>query len=246
MACLLLLLPVLVLSTHSLRAEERTACLDDAMLIFDASKSMAAADADAAGLRRIDSVRAALARVLPGIAPKRRLGLITYGPGDDDACTNVTLALRPQIDAAKKIQSAVNDLLPGGRTPLTRAVRMAADVLEFRRRPGTIVLLTDGEESCGGDPCALARAIKAEAAGLVVHVVSYRIKDSLGSDQVFQARCLAEETGGTSVDANTTSELVDALEKTLSCPLISKAPGAPAGTRLGKRALKSRSVASAR
>jgi Ca-activated chloride channel family protein len=238
----------LVFAPACASAQERTACSDDAMLVFDASSSMAAADVDKAGLRRIDSVRTALARILPSVAPKRRLGLVTYGPGPRDACENVTLELRPQLDAAAKIQSVVNDLIPAGRTPLTRAVSMAASALDARNRPATIVLLTDGEETCRADPCALAKTLKSQAPGLVVHVVSYRIKDSLGSDQVFHARCLAEQTGGLSVQADTTSELVDALQKTLGCPLLSRSwqpESLPSSTR-SVAPSTTRSVASVR
>jgi Ca-activated chloride channel family protein len=191
------------------------------MLVFDASQSMAAADGDNAGLRRIDSVRSALAKILPRVAPRRRLGLISYGPGGLPACANIRLQLRPHLDAAKKIQGLVNELKPAGRTPLTRAVRSAAEALGHRDRPATIVLLTDGEETCSGAPCELARALKREGAGLTVHVISYRIKDSLGSDGVFESRCLADETGGLYVATETADELAAALEKVFACPFIS-------------------------
>ena len=218
-------------------AEEKSPCTEDAMLVFDASKSMAAADAGAAGLRRIDSVRTALARVLPRVAPRRRLGLITYGPGSRAVCSNIALELRPRLDAADRIQARVNALLPEGRTPLTSAVRRAADALGRSGRPGTIVLLTDGEESCNGAPCDLAKALKAENANLTVHVVSYRIKGSIGSDGVFKAACLAKETGGLYVATETIDELAAELEKMLACPYVSERP---------RRSLRSRSVASVR
>jgi Ca-activated chloride channel family protein len=100
---------------------------------------------------------------------------------------------------------------------------MAADALGYRERPATIVLLTDGEETCGGSPCALARALKARGAGITVHVVSYRIKSSLGSSGVFGAMCLADETGGEYYSTETADELAAALEKVLACPLLSDA-----------------------
>lgn len=205
------------------RAQERPACMEDAMVIFDASKSMAASDSSVEGLRRIDSVRSALAKVLPKVPRERRLGLVTYGPGSRAACDNVALELRPQSDAARTIMNRVNALQPDGRTPLTFAVELAADVLDYRNRPATIVLVTDGEETCGGAPCALAKKLQAEAAGLVVHVIGYRLKDALGSDGKFQSRCLADETGGLYISTETVDELTAALEKTLSCPLISMA-----------------------
>lgn len=204
-------------------AQDRQACTEDAMIVFDASRSMDASDADDAGLRRIDSVRGALARILPDVARKRRLGLVSYGPGPAETCANVTLQLMPAPNAAQRIIDRVNSLRPDGRTPLTQAVRVAADALRYREQPATIVLLTDGEETCRADPCALARRLEAEGAALTVHVISYRIADSLGSKGVFKARCLADETGGTYASASTAEEVAEALGRALLCPLLSEA-----------------------
>jgi Ca-activated chloride channel family protein len=207
----------------NVHAQQSQPCTEDAMLVFDASKSMAAAAGDNTGLRRIDSVRTALARILPRVAPKRRLGLITYGPGSRPACVNVSLEFRPVPNAAAQIMSRLESLKPDGKTPLTRAIRMAADALDYRNRPATIVLLTDGEETCGGGPCALARLLKAEGARTTVHVISYRIASAVGSDGVFASRCLADETGGLYVAADTVDEVAAALETALACPMISEA-----------------------
>ena len=55
--------------------------------------------------------------------------------------------------------SAVNGLVPAGKTPLTSAVEQAAEVLNYRSKPGVIVVVTDGEETCGGSPCALGKQL---------------------------------------------------------------------------------------
>ena len=60
------------------------------------------------------------------------------------------LDLKPTPSAADRIMAAIDALRPAGRTPLTDAVAQAADVLNFRHKPGLIVVLTDGEETCGG------------------------------------------------------------------------------------------------
>lgn len=204
-------------------ADTPSTCADDAMLVFDASGSMTSTDTDTDGLKRIDRVRAALRRVVPAVAPTRRLGLVTYGPGPADICENVKLEFAPLANAAERIMAVVDALRPDGRTPLTRAVRKAAEVLDYQRRPAVIVLLTDGEETCGGATCALARMLKQQAAALTVHVISYRIKESLGTDGIFEARCLADENGGLYISAETTDELIAALKKTLGCPLVTDA-----------------------
>jgi Ca-activated chloride channel family protein len=52
-------------------------------------------------------------------------------------------------NAAARIMEEVNGLRTAGKTPLTDAVAQAADILEFRHKPGVVVVLTDGEETCG-------------------------------------------------------------------------------------------------
>jgi Ca-activated chloride channel family protein len=198
-------------------------CRDNAMLVFDASGSMAATDLNNPPTPRIAKVKVALRRVLPVIAPIRSIGLIDYGPGPYNRCDNIELQLRPTPNAASVIMKAVDSLIPAGRTPLTSAVREAAGVLDFPSKPGTIVVVTDGEETCGGDPCALAKSLHEKDPRLVVHVIGYRAKDSTEGAGYLQARCLADLTGGLYVQVNTTDELTSALNKTLGCPEVSQA-----------------------
>lgn len=165
------------------RAEERDAppCNEDAMIVFDASGSMSGTVGlgIATPITRIDEARAALGTVLPTATKFRRVGLITYGPGPYRQC-NVRLDLKPTPDAAATIMGVVNSLTPAGRTPLTTAVEQAAEVLDYKHKPGVVVVVTDGEETCGGSPCDLGKKLHAGAAELTVHVIGYRPKVSPG------------------------------------------------------------------
>ena len=204
---------------------ERAPCTEDAMIVFDASGSMAGNmnQGIATTIPRINEVRKALARVLPGVARYRRVGLITYGPGPYRQC-NVELNLRPTPNAAKRIMHDVNELNPAGKTPLAEAVKQAANVLEFKSKPGVVIVLTDGEETCGGAPCALGKTLKAEGADLTVHVIGFQMKNFLwtGEQSLLDVRCLAEQTGGLYITAENQEELVKAFEKTLGCPMMSR------------------------
>jgi Ca-activated chloride channel family protein len=206
--------------------EERSPCTENAMLVFDASGSMAGnLDQGIATIKpRIEEVRSALAKVLPTITRIRRVGLITYGPGPHQQC-NVELKLEPAPDAGARIMREVNALTPAGKTPMTAAVAQAAEVLDFRAKPGLIVVLTDGEETCGGSPCDLGKELHADAAQLTVHVIGFRLKNFswTGEQSVLDAKCLAEETGGLYITAESHEDLVQALEKTLGCPMLSQA-----------------------
>ena len=76
----------------------------------------------------------------------------------------------------------------------------------------------------------MARALRAEATDLTVHVVGFRAvvdfftwnnpeQDPHNATTV--ARCLADETGGLFVTTQTVEELVIALRRTLGCPVVS-------------------------
>ena len=209
------------------RAEEPkpAPCNQDAMIVFDASGSMSGVVGAgvATTISRIDEVRSALATVLPSATRFRRVGLITFGPGPYNQC-NVHLDLRPAANAAEAIMSVVDALTPAGKTPLTTAVAQAADVLDYRAKPGVIVVVTDGEETCGGSPRALAKRLHDEAAQLTIHLISYRIKGVIwtGDQNFYDAESLAEENNGLSISAESKEDLVEALEKTLDCPMTSQ------------------------
>ena len=201
-------------------------CYEDAMLVFDASGSMSGMEewGSSSLTTRIDDARRALAESLPRVTPYRRLGLMTYGPGPVGHCNNIVLNMRPALDAGSKIMAEVNGIVPDGRTPLTSAVEQAANVLNYRDKAALVVLLTDGSETCGGQPCALAKTLKATGKAITVHVIGYRLQDIMSTrDQgVVDMKCLAVQTGGLFIRADSIEELVDALNKTLGCPLLTK------------------------
>ena len=220
-------LAVLLVGPNPVLAEPKAPpCTEDAMIVFDASGSMAGnLDQGIATLKpRIDEVRSALAEILPTVARVRRVGLITYGPGPYQQC-NVKLDLKPTANAADVIMRDVNSLIPSGRTPLASAVAEAADVLDYRKRPGVIVVVTDGEETCGASPCDLGKKLHATAEQLTVHIIGFRMKDYswTGESSVLDAKCLAEVNNGLYLSAENRDDLIAALKATLECPMISEA-----------------------
>ena len=215
-----------VLSATSAKAQAD--CNDDAMLVFDASGSMAAIGYNGLDLPRIVEARDALEQVLPDVTPFRRMGLVVYGPGIEDSCSNIALHFEPHTDSGSAILGVVNQIEPDGDTPLTEAVRKAAQVLGNGERSGDVVLVTDGRETCDGAPCQLAAELADSE--LSVHVIGFRVRGASfewQSSANFDvrnhqtvARCLADRTGGEYVPAESTEDLVKALREILSCPVI--------------------------
>jgi Ca-activated chloride channel homolog len=100
-------------------------------------------------------------------------------------------------------------------------VQQAADVLDYRNKPGLIVAVTDGEETCGGSPCDLGKELHAAAKQLTIDIIGYRLKGFswTGEQSILDVRCLAEENDGLYISAESKQDLVDALRKTLDCPM---------------------------
>jgi Ca-activated chloride channel family protein len=218
-------LVALLAASGPARAADETLppCTEDAMIVFDASGSMAGNMVQGlfSAVTRIDEVRIALGEVLPSATKFRKVGLITYGPGPYAQC-NVELNFPPIPNAAQRIMSVVNALNPAGKTPLVEGVMAAAKVLNQQSERGVIVLLTDGEETCGGAPCALGKVIKADGR-LTVHVIGYQLRGFswTGAQSILDVQCLAEETGGLFITAQNRQDLIKAFEKTLGCPMMS-------------------------
>jgi Ca-activated chloride channel family protein len=188
---------------------ERSPCTEDTILVFDASGSMSSSsNSQGYGshrthtVSRIDMVRYALGKVLPSVTRFRRVGLVTYGPthnpGLFNQCDNIELNLPPTPNAAARIMAMVESLVPAGGTPLTRAVEQGAEVLDFRRKPGVIIVLTDGEDTCGGSTCRAGKELHAAAAQLTIHVIGLQVKglSQTGEGSIVGAQCLADFNGG--------------------------------------------------
>lgn len=205
-------------------------CTADAMIVFDGSGSMAEMGFNDINEPRIFEARRAVADAIPQIAQNRRLGLVVYGPNGVDECTGLDLRFPPMANAARAVIDAVDTLEPTGSTPLTEAVRLAVDTLDYEARPATVLLVTDGKETCGGQPCALAADLAATGIDTTVHVIGFKVRGSYfswdrDSDNDYNvaesvSRCLADRTGGTYTAAETLDELIEALRETLGCQLL--------------------------
>ena len=98
---------------------------------------------------------------------------------------------------------------PTGWTPLALALEEAAGDFCAGGESVTnaVIMVTDGEETCGGDPCAVAGAHDAADIELTTHVVGF----ALTPEQNRAVRCIAEEGGGQLFTADDADSLGDAV-----------------------------------
>jgi len=174
------------------------------------------------GKAKIEIARKTLSDVLGSLPSDLELGLIAYGHREKGQCKDIELMVPAGAGTAGAIADAVNSIKPKGKTPLSDSVLQAAESLKYTEDKATVILLTDGLETCDADPCALGRALEENGIDFTAHVVGFGLTKEEGK----QVSCLADETGGVYISAGNEEELVQALNETVAQPVEPPAPKA--------------------
>lgn len=193
---------------------------DKVIVILDASGSMWA---QIDGKPKLEIARESLRTVLQSVPAEAEIGFMAYGHREKGSCEDIELIVPPQAGSASAISAAADSLKFLGKTPLTAAVKQAAEALKYTEDKATVVLITDGLETCGGDPCALGKELEASGVDFTADVVGF----GLTADEGKQIACLAENTGGKYIQASDEKALQDALVETVAAPAPAPEP-APA------------------
>jgi Ca-activated chloride channel family protein len=176
------------------------------VLVIDASNSMwGRID----GKPKMDIARDAVSSLVESLPKGARLGIVAYGHRRAGDCGDIETALPVGPVDKAKIQAVADRLTPRGKTPVTASLKEAAGLLDAGK-PGSVIIVTDGIETCKGDPCALAEDLKRRNAGFVAHVVGFDVP----AGERAKLSCIAERTGGTFVAASNAGELGEALKTT--------------------------------
>jgi hypothetical protein len=198
--------------------------------ILDASGSMQADLPD--GERRITAARRALGELSTNIPAGVNASLWVFGHriGNSEAertqsCRDIEqlISLGP-MDAAE-FTSQANSVTARGWTPLTDAISQAAATLP-PASDNSIVLISDGEATCGGDPCAVAAALADSNIDLVVNTIGFDV-DAATREQL---QCIARVTEGQYFDASNANELGSALQQAAVQPTVIPASPTPVPT----------------
>ena len=184
---------------------------DDAILVLDASGSMWG---QIDGKSKVEVARTVVGDLLGKIPADRRLGLVAYGHRREGDCNDIEEVVAVGTDR-EAIRRAVDALAFKGKTPLSTAVRFAAEKLKYTDTKATVILVSDGAETCNVDPCALGRELEAAGVDFTVHVIGFGLASDIESAGL---KCLAEATGGLYFGARNAGELSAALGATVAAP----------------------------
>ncbi|MBU1909531.1 MAG: VWA domain-containing protein [Verrucomicrobia bacterium] len=176
------------------------------LFIVDASGSMGQPLENST---RLEIAKSSLAALLPEVGKKEdlRMGLMLYGHRSKD-CDDIEVAVETGAGTAAAINQRVQGLSPVGMTPLAASLKQAGDRLRSLSGHKQIILLSDGEETCGGDPVKVAANLVAEGIDFNIHVIGFAVEGTA----VAQLQKIAEAGNGRFKKADTASELAGALD----------------------------------
>ena len=186
------------------------------LIVFDASGSM---EEKINGETKIHIAKRVLKDVIEKAEQDINIGLRVYGAStprgnSEFDCNDSRLLVTPMINNRRTIISEIYKILPRGLTPITYSLSQAIEDLSPYTGEKSIILISDGIETCGGDPCALAQNISASKIDLKIDVVGFGIKDDWEAKQ--QLMCIALNTNGRYFSADNDSELTKGLSESIN------------------------------
>ena len=175
------------------------------MFIFDASGSMWG---QIDGKAKIDIAKEAMDLIVGDLPPDMNVGLVAYGHRRKGDCDDVeTLVPLGKLDPGA-FMARIMALSPKGKTPMVRSIRKTADAIKHLEDETTILLVSDGEETCDPDPCGFVAELQKLGIRFVLHVVGFDV----GGKTEEQLKCMARAGGGEYFPARDAGKLKEALD----------------------------------
>ncbi|MEM6782966.1 MAG: hypothetical protein AAF624_04430 [Bacteroidota bacterium] len=137
------------------------------------------------------------------------LALRVYGHRERRDCrdSELVVPLGSAETVVPQVEAFVQALSPLGMTPIAYSLRQA--LADLDGRAGEIILITDGNETCDEDPCALVRAWREQDIDINVHIVGFGVE----AQEQAALQCIAEAAGTEYRDAGSAAELAEELSQ---------------------------------
>ena len=184
-------------------------------LVLDASGSMAAASGDGT---RMEAAQDALRHFVTRLPAGSTVSLRVYGDKGDNTAAGKSESCRSHhvvYDGAadhEDFTRALDAVEPVGWTPLARGIEAASGDVPPEATDAIVYVVTDGLETCGGDPVAAARDLADGGVRPIVNVIGFEVGDTDHEE----LREIARAGGGTYTDADTGAELERYLDEEYS------------------------------
>jgi hypothetical protein len=206
-------------------AQSASAQSGNVLIVLDSSGSMAGKVGGQVKMKLAEKVVADMVENMPA---DMNVGLLVYGarsPRAQNNCEDIELIQPMGSPDAASLNKALAGIQPRGMTPIGGSLRRAAEVLKDLPGSSTIVLVSDGTESCHGDPCLVAKEVH-EATGIDVKVHVVGLDVAAGERETLA--CVAQSGGGKYFAVENEQELRSALTEATA------PPPAPPAAQCGK------------
>jgi hypothetical protein len=181
---------------------------DSAVIVFDASGSMWG---QIKGKAKIEIAREVMGTLVKDWNEDIELGLMAYGHREKGNCNDIEMLQTISTVDSDKMLKIINKIIPKGKTPIGQSLRQAAETLRYTEDPATVILISDGEETCNADPCVISKELEAKGINFTTHVIGFDIKRN--KKALKQLKCIAKNTGGEFYQAEDAPSLKKALVK---------------------------------
>ncbi len=201
-------------SLQVIASEDTTLTSGAVELILDASGSMLKR---LDGKRRIVIAKEVLSEAVnKHIPPGTPVALRVFGHKEPNSCrTDLEMPLAPldPVRASETIQGI--NAMNLARTPIAGSLAMIESDLKDATGPRLVVLVTDGEETCDGDPAGVLAKLSEKGIDVRLEIVGFAIDDAALKQQ-FES--WAEQGGGRYFDAADATSLEHSLAEALQVP----------------------------
>ena len=151
---------------------------------------------------------------------EQKIGFVAYGHRTKGDCEDVEFIVDLENGNKSAVTSAIKGINPLGKTPLAYSASLVIDKLKETGTMATIILITDGIESCGGNICEVIKAAREAGIEFKLHIIGFGLEEG----DTEQLKCAAEEGGGNYYDANNAGGLGDVLAAATSKPVDEPKP----------------------
>jgi hypothetical protein len=164
---------------------------------------------------KIDAAKAAIRDTISGLPDGSVVALRYYGhrvPQErkDESCKDTELVVQFQPLDKPRFLTALDRAVPRGQTPIAHSLQQAAqDFGAPSDEERALILVSDGIETCGGDPLATVRDLSAKGFKVRVHTVGFDVDAAARA----QLEAISSATGGEYFDARSASALADSLRQ---------------------------------
>ena len=152
------------------------------LFIFDASQSMLGRWQSG---RKIDIAKKLLINMVDSLKDIENLeiGLRVYGhqkgyPPQDCDDTKLEINFQPAYLVIERMKAKLNMIRARGTTPIARSLEEGAKDFPSGDARNIVILITDGKEECGMNPCAVSRLYQRKGIILKPFVIGVGLDDS--------------------------------------------------------------------